>query len=168
MDSESLEDLNVKFDELRSSIENLERELQSLKAWAAQLAGLYVIFQGIMYVQAIIPSAALIGTRWIAAGLSGFVSVSFWLTLIPTVNDLFRYREQQDLTFLEQQRTYRKIFSIQNGRKLNSGSTAAQQRLAKAFATARHQRYAYVWAVLSALFSFTMLVSYALVSIPRF
>lgn len=167
MDSESLEDLNVKFEELRSSIENQEREFQRLKAWAAQLAGLYVIFQGIMYAQAIIPSAALIGTRPIAIGLSGFVSVSFWLTLISTVNDLLSYRQQQDLIFLEQQSTYRKIFSIQNGRKLNSGSSGAQQRLAKAFATARHQRYAYISVVLSALLSFTMLVTYALVSVPR-
>ncbi|KAL2236835.1 UNVERIFIED_CONTAM: hypothetical protein Sindi_0875200 [Sesamum indicum] len=166
MDSESLEDLNVKFEQLRSSIEDMEREFQRLKAWAAQLGGLYVIFQGIMYVQAIIPSAALIGTRAIAIGLSGSVSVSFWLTLIPTLNDLLSYRQQQDLTFLEQQRTYRKIFSIRNGRKQNSGSTGAQQRLAKVFATARHQRYACIGVVLSALLSFTMLVTYALVSVP--
>ncbi|KAK4435662.1 hypothetical protein Salat_0729700 [Sesamum alatum] len=168
MNPQSLEELNLNYKELRSLIEILEQKVQHSKARAAQLGGLYVVSQLIIYGQVILPSAALRGNWWIPFGLSAAVSTAFWLTLIATVNDFMEFREQQQLAFLEQQRTYRKIYAIRNGQKQNTaGAGTAQQRLAKAFATVRRKRYAYVGAVLSALFCFTLLVSYALFSIPR-
>ncbi|KAK4389060.1 hypothetical protein Sango_2243000 [Sesamum angolense] len=170
MNSQSLEELNLNYKELRSLIDNLEQNAQHMKASAAQFWALYVIFQLIIYAQVILlPSAALPGNwTWIPFGLSASVSTAFWLTLIPTVNDFVEFRDQQHLAFLEQQRTYRKIYAIKNGVKQNTAGIApSQQRLAKAFAVVRRKRYAYVGAVLSALFSFTLLVSYAVFSIPQ-
>ncbi|KAI3468447.1 hypothetical protein Pfo_025110 [Paulownia fortunei] len=169
MDSETLEGLNLNYKEFRSLIEILDKKFQYLKAKAGQLAGAYVIFEAIMYVQvSTLPSAALRGQRWIPVCLSSFVSIAFWLTFINTVNDCVRTRRQQDFTFMEQEKLYRKIYSIRNGRKQNDGGAAAsQQSLAKAFAFVRRRRYLYVGTLHSALFSFTLLVLYSFLSVPR-
>lgn len=166
-ESQSLEELNQNYKESRSLIEIQDKKVQRLEGKAVQLAGAYVIFEAIMYIQVSFPSAsALQGKRWISACLSALVSVAFWLTFITTVNDCVRIRRQQDFTFIEQEMLHRKIFSIRTGRRQTDGGAAAQQSLAKPFAFLRCQRYAYVGALHSVLLSFTLLVPYALLSIP--
>ncbi|KAL0330100.1 UNVERIFIED_CONTAM: hypothetical protein Sradi_4996700 [Sesamum radiatum] len=142
MNSPSLEELNFNYKELRSLIENLEKKVRDSEARAAQLGAQYVIFQLIMYIQGILPSAALRGNWRIPFGLSASVSTAFWLRLIANVNDFMEFREQQNLACLEQQRTYKKIYAIRNGEKQNTrgGGGIAQQSLAKAFATVRRKR----------------------------
>ncbi|PIN15937.1 hypothetical protein CDL12_11416 [Handroanthus impetiginosus] len=161
MDSESLDELNLNYDAHRSLIEILDKKFHLLKANAGRTAGAYVIFTGIMYIQAALPSATR-GKRWIPICLLTSVSAAFWLTLITTVNDCLRVKQQQDSIFMEQERLYRKIYWIQNGRRQNDGGapiTGNHQSLAKSFAFERRQRYAYVGIVHSALFYVTFLVS---------
>ncbi|KAG8375310.1 hypothetical protein BUALT_Bualt10G0087000 [Buddleja alternifolia] len=90
-----------------------------------------------------------------------FDCVAFWLTFINSVRDWVRVREQQDRVFMEHDRLYRKIYSTWNGRCENS----AMQSLEKPFAFVRFQRYACVGAIHCALISFTLLLSYALLTI---
>ncbi|PIN23286.1 hypothetical protein CDL12_03993 [Handroanthus impetiginosus] len=164
MDSESiLEELNLKHKELRSLNESLEKNFQYLKANADQLAAWYVIFGCIMHVEVL--SAQLRGNRWIPVGVVASVSIAFWLTFTITVKDCLRVRQQQDLSFMEQEKLYRKIFSIQTGRCQDDGS--GRQSLANAFTAKRFQRYSYVGAIYAALFSFTFLVLYGLSSVHR-
>ncbi|KAG8375314.1 hypothetical protein BUALT_Bualt10G0087400 [Buddleja alternifolia] len=163
MDSESLEDLNVNYKELRSLMEILEKRIQYLQSNAGQLAGAYVIFEGIMYFQVLLSSVMVHGTWWIPLCLSAFVSIAFWLSFINSVRDWVRVREQQDRVFMEQERLYQKIYSTRNG----PGENSAVQSLAKPFAFVRFQRYACVGAIHCALFSFTLLLSYALLTIPN-
>ncbi|KAG8363129.1 hypothetical protein BUALT_Bualt10G0087900 [Buddleja alternifolia] len=164
MDSESLEELNVNYKELRSLIEILEKRIQYLQSNASQLAGAYVIFEGIMYMQVLLPSVTVHGTWWIPLCLSAFVSIAFWLSFINSVRDWVRVRGQQDRVFMEQERLYRKIYSTRSGRSQNDD---ALQSLAKPFAFVRFQRYACVGAIHCALFSFTLLLSYALLTISK-
>ncbi|KAL7122436.1 hypothetical protein ACP275_01G046000 [Erythranthe tilingii] len=171
MDSESLEELNLNYKEFGDLIENLDKKHHHLEARAGQLAGAYVIFQAIMYMQVFLPSAAAAappqqGKRWISISMSALISIAFWITFATTVRDCIRTRGQQESTFEEQQRLYRKIYSIRTGRRESGGGGAAAQRsLSKMFAFVRCQRYAYVGALHSALFSFTVLVSYALLPV---
>ncbi|KAG8375317.1 hypothetical protein BUALT_Bualt10G0087700 [Buddleja alternifolia] len=127
MDSESLEDLNVNYKELRSLIEILEKRIHYLQSNAGQLAGAYVIFEGIMYIQVLLPSFTVHGKGWIPFCLSAFVSIAFWLSFINSVRDWVRVREQQDRVFMEQERLCRKIYSTRNGR----GENSAMQNLSR-------------------------------------
>ncbi|PIN23285.1 hypothetical protein CDL12_03992 [Handroanthus impetiginosus] len=110
-------------------------------------------------------SAQLRGNRWIPVGVVASVSIAFWLTFIISVKDCLRVRQQQDLAYMEQEKLYGKMFSIQTGRSQDDGSD--RQSLANAFEIKRFQRYSYVGAIHAALFSFTLLVLYGLSSVQR-
>lgn len=161
----------LKYDELTSLIQVLEKKIHYLETRAGHLAVADLIIQGITCNQALQPSSAAVlrDKWWVPLCLSASVFVAFFLTFAATVRDCLAAKRQRDAIFVDQHGLYREMFAIGNRERQKDSTSAAsgRRRLVKAFECVRYKRCAYAGVVSVALLVCNALVMYALYLISR-
>lgn len=155
---QDIEAVNQKSKEVRSLIESMRLRVQILDLKAVILGGAFILFHAVIYGQQENPSSTITPENlWVRASILAAASLAFWPAFIDTVDNCMRTRQQQESSFIEREKSYRKMSSQQHSRR--DDSAAAAQSLALGFASVRRRRHAYVGTLYFALLCFTLSVS---------
>lgn len=158
------------FKKLRRIYEKQESRILRFEEKATCLSMAYVIFGAILY-NSIVKSSSSSGklglNRWIPISLLLSVSFAFWVQLLRTISRYLGISHQSDVSWMEQKRMYHRLFIMdENGqRSISHDRSSDLVPAGVSTSSSHHQRYAYIFTVLSALFIFTMAVLLACLSI---
>ncbi|KAL7159649.1 hypothetical protein ABFS83_01G042200 [Erythranthe nasuta] len=168
--SNRLEELNLNYKELVSTIKTLDKRIDNSKATAIELANAYFLLQATLCTAELsFPWAggALTRNRSISVSVSALASIVFWVFFVRAVNECVVNWKKQENTFMEKQRVYRVIYSIRTGMgERDDGGPAANNSLTNHFAFVRFKRYTCIVAICGVLLSCTLLVTYRLLFAP--